>query len=281
MAIPTCASPVSPARRVDGWPRRGSTSAMDRYNRRSPARVLPRSSQGDDFDPSDPEHNPAIKAAGRRPPAGQLGCTNVTLEQNAQPDGHRLGGSRAPWSEGGSSPGGTGLATGDRIRRPVPGLHHADHRGGRSGCGGGGRTNSRSSPTSPHADVGREGGRASSANRVLIALRGSRRRHSVRFLRLVELGASALARTSAGACRDRRGAGRRPPTATSTRLQTVNLAARIAGQAGPGQVVVEEGAVIALPAGTARFEPLFGRVTLKGIPGDIGIWLATSADVAP
>ena len=57
--------------------------------------------------------------------------------------------------------------------------------------------------------------------------------------------------------------------------QTVNLAARIAGQAGPGQVVVEEGAVIALPAGTARFEPL-GRVTLKGIPGDVGLWLATS-----
>ncbi len=62
--------------------------------------------------------------------------------------------------------------------------------------------------------------------------------------------------------------------------QTVNLAARIAGQAGPGQVVVEEGAVVALPAGTARFEPL-GRVTLKGIPGDVGLWLATSAAPAP
>ena len=59
--------------------------------------------------------------------------------------------------------------------------------------------------------------------------------------------------------------------------QTVNLAARIAGQAGPGQVVVEEGAIIALPAGTARFEPL-GRIELKGIPGDVGLWLATSAD---
>ena len=62
--------------------------------------------------------------------------------------------------------------------------------------------------------------------------------------------------------------------------QTVNLAARIAGQAGPGQVVVEEGAVIALPAGTARFEPL-GRVTLKGIPGDVGLWLATPAAIEP
>jgi class 3 adenylate cyclase len=61
---------------------------------------------------------------------------------------------------------------------------------------------------------------------------------------------------------------------------TVNLAARIADQAGPGQVVVEEGAVIALPAGTAIFEPL-GRVRLKGIPEDVGLWLATPAsDVA-
>jgi adenylate cyclase len=58
--------------------------------------------------------------------------------------------------------------------------------------------------------------------------------------------------------------------------QTVNLAARIAGQAGPSQVVVEEGAVIALPAGTARFEPL-GRFELKGIPEPVGLWLATSA----
>jgi adenylate cyclase len=58
--------------------------------------------------------------------------------------------------------------------------------------------------------------------------------------------------------------------------QTVNLAARIAGQAGPGQVVVEEGAVIALPAGTATFAPL-GRVRLKGIPDDVGLWLATPA----
>ena len=58
--------------------------------------------------------------------------------------------------------------------------------------------------------------------------------------------------------------------------QTVNLAARIAGQAGPGQVVVDEGAVIALPAGTAMFAPL-GRVALKGIPGEVGLWLATPA----
>ena len=62
--------------------------------------------------------------------------------------------------------------------------------------------------------------------------------------------------------------------------QTVNLAARIAGQAGPGQVVVDEGAVIALPAGIATFAPL-GRVTLKGIPGDVGLWLATPAPDVP
>ena len=62
--------------------------------------------------------------------------------------------------------------------------------------------------------------------------------------------------------------------------QTVNLAARIAGQAGPGQVVVDEGAVIALPAGTATFAPL-GRVALKGIPGEVGLWLATPAPDPP
>lgn len=58
---------------------------------------------------------------------------------------------------------------------------------------------------------------------------------------------------------------------------TVNLAARVAAHAGPGQVVVEEGAVVALPAGTARFEPL-GRVELKGMPEPVSLWLATSPD---
>ena len=57
--------------------------------------------------------------------------------------------------------------------------------------------------------------------------------------------------------------------------RTVNLAARIAGHAGPGQVVVEEGAIVALPKGTARFEPL-GRFELKGIPDPVGLWLATA-----
>jgi len=40
--------------------------------------------------------------------------------------------------------------------------------------------------------------------------------------------------------------------------------------------VVDEGAVIALPAGTATFAPL-GRVRLKGIPDEVGLWLATRA----
>jgi class 3 adenylate cyclase len=61
--------------------------------------------------------------------------------------------------------------------------------------------------------------------------------------------------------------------------RTVNLASRVAAHAGPGQVVVEEGAIVALPAGTARFEPL-GRFALKGIPDPIGLWLATSAEVS-
>jgi class 3 adenylate cyclase len=59
--------------------------------------------------------------------------------------------------------------------------------------------------------------------------------------------------------------------------RTVNLASRIAGHAGPGQVVVEEGAVVALPAGTARFQPL-GRVEIKGMPAPVGLWLASPAE---
>ena len=61
--------------------------------------------------------------------------------------------------------------------------------------------------------------------------------------------------------------------------QTVNLAARIASVAGPGEVVVEEGVVIALPRGTASFEPV-GRVELKGFPQPIALWRATSASAA-
>jgi adenylate cyclase len=56
--------------------------------------------------------------------------------------------------------------------------------------------------------------------------------------------------------------------------QTVNLASRIASEAGPGQVVVEEGVVVALPRGTADFEPI-GRVELKGFPLPVALWRAT------
>jgi adenylate cyclase len=53
----------------------------------------------------------------------------------------------------------------------------------------------------------------------------------------------------------------------------VNLAARIAGQAGPGEIVVEEGVVVALPSGTATFEPI-GRVELKGFAEPVAVWKA-------
>jgi len=53
--------------------------------------------------------------------------------------------------------------------------------------------------------------------------------------------------------------------------RTVNLASRIAGQAAPGDVVVEEGVVVALPRGTASFDPI-GRVELKGFPDPIALW---------
>jgi class 3 adenylate cyclase len=59
--------------------------------------------------------------------------------------------------------------------------------------------------------------------------------------------------------------------------QTVNLAARIASVAGPGEVVVEEGVVVALPRGTADFDPI-GRVELKGFPMPIALWRATEPD---
>jgi adenylate cyclase len=57
--------------------------------------------------------------------------------------------------------------------------------------------------------------------------------------------------------------------------RTVNLASRIAGLAGPGEVVVEEGVVVALPRGTAAFEPI-GRVELKGIADPIALWRVKS-----
>jgi adenylate cyclase len=55
--------------------------------------------------------------------------------------------------------------------------------------------------------------------------------------------------------------------------RVVNLAARIAGQAGPGEIVVEEGVVVALPRGTATFEPI-GRVELKGFAEPVAVWKA-------
>jgi adenylate cyclase len=56
--------------------------------------------------------------------------------------------------------------------------------------------------------------------------------------------------------------------------RTVNLASRIAGQAGPGEVMVEEGVVVALPRGTARFEAI-GRRELRGFAEPVALWRAT------
>jgi adenylate cyclase len=53
--------------------------------------------------------------------------------------------------------------------------------------------------------------------------------------------------------------------------RTVNLASRIADLAGPGELIVEEGVVVALPRGTAAFEPI-GRVELKGIADPVALW---------
>ena len=56
--------------------------------------------------------------------------------------------------------------------------------------------------------------------------------------------------------------------------RTVNLASRIAAEAAPGEVLVEEGIVVALPRGTASFEPI-GRVELKGFPIPVALWRAS------
>ena len=58
--------------------------------------------------------------------------------------------------------------------------------------------------------------------------------------------------------------------------RTVNLASRIAAEAGPGDILVEEGVVVALPRGTARFDPI-GRVELKGFPEPVALWRASAA----
>ena len=59
--------------------------------------------------------------------------------------------------------------------------------------------------------------------------------------------------------------------------RTVNLASRISDVAASGEVLVEEGVVVALPRGTASFEPV-GRVELKGFPEPIALWRATRAE---
>ena len=62
--------------------------------------------------------------------------------------------------------------------------------------------------------------------------------------------------------------------------RVVNLAARIAAHVGPGEVGVEEGVVVALPRGTARFDPI-GRVPLKGFAEPVALWRASAPGRQP
>jgi class 3 adenylate cyclase len=62
--------------------------------------------------------------------------------------------------------------------------------------------------------------------------------------------------------------------------RVVNLAARIAAHVGPGEVGVEEGVVVALPRGTARFDPI-GRVPLKGFAEPVALWRASAPERQP
>ena len=60
---------------------------------------------------------------------------------------------------------------------------------------------------------------------------------------------------------------------------TVNLAARLSARATRGEVLVEEGVVVALPRGVARFEPL-GRLELDGFDDAVTVWLARTIEAA-
>jgi adenylate cyclase len=60
--------------------------------------------------------------------------------------------------------------------------------------------------------------------------------------------------------------------------RTVNLAARIAGHAGPGQVLVSDQVVAACPDGAVAFEPI-GPVPLKGVTDPVPLHRAARARV--
>jgi adenylate cyclase len=59
--------------------------------------------------------------------------------------------------------------------------------------------------------------------------------------------------------------------------RTVNLAARLADAAVAGEVLVEEGVVVALPAGLATFEPL-GRRPIAGFAEPVATWRLQTAN---
>ena len=59
--------------------------------------------------------------------------------------------------------------------------------------------------------------------------------------------------------------------------RTVNLAARIAAHAGPGQVLVSDQVVAECGDGTVAFEPI-GPVPLKGVPAPVPLHRATRQD---
>jgi adenylate cyclase len=60
--------------------------------------------------------------------------------------------------------------------------------------------------------------------------------------------------------------------------RTVNLAARIAGHAGPGQVLVSDQVVAECPAGPVGFEPI-GPVALKGVADPVPLHRAARKDL--
>ena len=230
-----------------------------------------RSSQGDSFDPSDPEQNPAIKAAvvGRqlvswlheRQVEQTLNRRIIDGVENALVGAGRL--QARPESP-------PAIAFVDLTGFTTLTVEHGDPAAAEAAA---------TTPELADAIAARDAG-----GRVVKLLGDGV------LLRFDSAADADPVGPSAGRGRSQRPDCRRrtpgsPPvswssaTATSTvRRSTSRPGSR--RQAGPGQVVVEEGAVIALPAGTARFEPL-GRVRSRASRVMWSLWLATSAAPLP
>ena len=219
-----------------------------------PSRVLPRPRGGA---AAGLGHGRAADAGGGHPderPAGQRGAADAAGRLHPPPGAlhhrppgraHRGGGHRAA----------SAAAAGDVL--PRPGRLHPAHRGARR-PGGGGAGHQPGRPgragVAPTAASRSSGSATGSCSTSSCPARGWWRRW----------------RWSSGprrpACPGPRRPARRAGGVPGRRLlgRTVNLAARIAGHAGPGEVLVSDEVVAECAGGAVAFEPI-GAVPLKGV----------------